>query len=1280
MKYFLPIFLCLSSVFGFAQQKQIILDWPESVSEITKQARIDLSNLDQVPHFSNDATSGWMYSERWKISRGQQGLTGQLSNIKYEPISNEMLNAIELNAIPNEVVYKIKIGQARNETYALLEVSPFVRANGQLQRVVSFDVLLNSSRNQANSKSQLPIVNSVLAEGEFFRFYVEETGVHQLTRNFLNNLGMDTDVDPRTIKVYGNGGAPLPLRNSENNLFDLQEIAIRVVGEEDGSFNGNDFVLFYGEGTRNFHEELNTNVNPYAERSYYYITAGGTNGLRVAPMIDPAGTTTATITTFNDYQFHEEDEQNLVLVGRRWFGEQFSFENEQTFEFNFPNIVGSEPAQVRVFGAAISESNTTFDVGINGTLIGTLNIGAITNITLAMGDDLEVNTPISSEEVAVTLTYNNAGNPSSIGYLDYISIEAVRNLLGTGNQIRFQNNETATQSGIGEYIFGNAAGYTEIWDVTNPTAVRAVSNADNGSQISFRTALGSLRNYVAITPLDYFTPRRENGNTQIANQNIKGTIFEDANGNFQDVDYLMITGDLLRPEAERLAQHNRDFRGLNVKVVTLDEIYEEFGSGKQDIGAIRNLARYVYENASSDENRLKFICLFGDASVDYLDRLPNNNNIVPTFQAEESFSLAFSFMSDDFYGLMDPNEGLVTNADLLDIAVGRILADTPELARTVVDKIINYDNQESFGRWRNNVVLISDDVDENFEFTALQGEQDVLGDNISEERPSVNVVKIHSDAFQQEASAGGDRYPRVNEVISDAIEAGALVVSYLGHGGEDNLSSEIILPRQLAQELDNEERLPLLITVTCEFTKFDNPLRPTGGEDFIWNPNGGAVAAIATTREIFVSLAVNFNRELTEILFDFDDTGQVPPLGEVVRLTKTTDDVNLGELRRVIFFLGDPAQTLAVPRQDVRITAINDIPVGQELPQLRALDRVKVNGVVTTPNGQPIFSYNGTVAVTMYDKNLNLQTLGNDGVTGSNNELLILDFVALGPILFRGQATVANGAFEFEFIMPRDTAIPVDNGRLNFYANRTGLFEDQAGTNLDLMVGGLNESAPPDNQGPLIRLFMNDESFVNGGITNDSPFILALLEDENGINTAGGIGHDILAYLDGDETQPIIMNEFYESDVDDFTSGRARRRIRDLEPGLHTLTFRAWDVYNNSSTADLQFVVVEDDELELDNVLNYPNPFVNYTEFWFNHNRPFEPLDVQVQIFTVSGKVIKTINQSVTTDGFLSRDIVWDGLDDFGQAIGKGVYVYKLTVRSTLTDRRVEKFEKLVIL
>lgn len=1284
MKSILIFVLSLIALSATAQTERFVIDWDGVFKQ--SNSKKQLSSL----HLTTSVNGEWNYTDQWEVRQSINKEATKFINVQYETVPNAWLSLINRESLPSDIDVKFNNARARNIQYATAIFSPFVLHNGQVMRVTGGEVQFFYTRSQNNQAAAQVITNSVLATGSFYKFYVEESGVHQLTRGFLQGLGMNTnDINPQSIKVYGLGGSPLPFRNSDNTNFDLREIPIQVLGGQDGSFDGNDRVLFYGESTSKFHPELNTHVNPYSDRSYYYITAGGANGARIQSYTEPLNTQGVTFLSYDDYQFVERDLTSVVKVGRRWFGEAFNFENVQSFEFEIENPVPGQLASLKVEVAGVSESETSFDVAVNGASVGNITVNPISDITLARGATLEVAVPVINGVNEITLTYNNAGNPSSTGYLDFISLEIPTQLSGTGAQFIFRNADVATQDGVGAFTFSNAQGYSQIWEVTDQTSVRSLALDNEGSR-TFKFNLGTDRTFVAVHPNNYFTPFRESGNTLVPNQNLKGTIFQNTNGTFEDIDYLMITENTLRSQAERLAAHNSDFRELNVKTVTLDQIYEEFGGGRPDIGAIRNFVRYVYENASSDANRLRYVCLFGDASVDYKNRLFDNNNIMPTYQTYESFSLANSFMSDDYFGAMDPDEGWVESSnssrpqvptggqnDKLDIAVGRIVVDTQELATTVVDKIINYDARASFGRWRNNFVLVSDDVDEAFEFDDLQGTLDDLGDEISVQKPFVNVIKIHSDAFQQQSSAGGDRYPQVNEAIENAIEVGSLVVTYLGHGGEELLSAEAIVTQNEISNLDNGERLPLIVTVTCEFGKFDNPERPTGGEELFWAAEGGAVGLVTTTREIFVSLGVDFNEILAGELFSFG-TNEIQSVAENVRVSKNNIPGN-DALRRVIFFVGDPAMKLAFPRPDIQLSAINDVPVGQELPVLKALDLVKVNGRVTRAGGQTLTNYNGTLAVTLYDKKINRQTLGNDGVQ-IGGELAILDFTTLGAILYRGQASVTNGNFEFTFRMPRDTAIPLGNGRMNFYSERLGILEDQAGVDETIIIGGLNENAPEDNIGPSIRLFMNDENFVNGGITNDSPIILAKLEDENGINTAGGIGHDILAIIDGDETNPIIMNDFYETDIDNFMRGTAARRIRNLEPGPHTLTFRAWDVYNNSSTAELQFVVLGDEELELQNVLNYPNPFVNYTEFWFNHNRPFEPLDVQVQIFTVSGKVVKTINQSVVTEGFLSRDITWDGLDDFGQAIGKGVYVYKITVRSTLTNKQVEKFEKLVIL
>jgi hypothetical protein len=352
---------------------------------------------------------------------------------------------------------------------------------------------------------------------------------------------------------------------------------------------------------------------------------------------------------------------------------------------------------------------------------------------------------------------------------------------------------------------------------------------------------------------------------------------------------------------------------------------------------------------------------------------------------------------------------------------------------------------------------------------------------------------------------------------------------------------------------------------------------------------------------------------------------------------------------------------------------MNGLEITQSLDTLKALSKVRFEGVVTDNLENTLSDFNGNLSTTVFDKPIDKVTLDNDGFG------IINTFDSQESKLFRGLASVENGNFNFEFIVPRDVRVAYGNGKLSFYVSNNEL--DKAGFNNDIIVGGINENAPEDTLGPEIQLFMNDESFLDGANTNASPNLIAKLSDLSGINTSlTAVDHDIVGILDGDESNPIIMNDFYQTELDDFTRGKVIYRLRDLSVGPHTLKLKAWDTYNNSSEAILNFVVVSDTNITLDNVLNYPNPFVNYTEFWFNHNKPNEPLEIQVQIFTVSGKLIKTINQQVQTTGNLVRNIVWNGLDDFGNKLGKGVYIYKLKVTSTISNISSEKYEKLVIL
>ena len=1199
----------------------------------------------------------------------------EISNIIYETLSNNELKIINKKLLTDKHISELKSGKARDKFYTSIHINPIIEVNGVPKKIISFKISYKYS-NQNRPLKTIPISNSVLASGDWYKFKVDKTGVYRINKSFLSSIGMNPDnLDPRTIKIFGNGGKALPFKNSDNNEFDLIENSIQLVGEEDGSFDNNDFILFYGVGTKGFQgDDFDTNINPYSDESYYYITTGGGLGNRIQQMLEPSGEATTIIDKYNNYQFFESDELNPAKVGRRWLSNRFDIESEQAFTLNFPNIVSGEFMNVKVKVASASETSTSMAISVNGTSLDPLIFIPIDDPVLLDSKQFVGEVPSGNENVVFNLIYNNGGNPSSIGYLDYISAEALVLLKGDNKQMPFRWNQASTTSGIGEYQISNASQFSQVWDITDPNMIVSKTNGGN-SLFSFKTNLGELRHYVAVNPSNYYEPIKIN-QSYLTNQNLKGTIFNDESGNFKDIDYLIVTPSSLIQAATKLADHRYQTDGINIKVITLNHIYEEFSSGKQDIAAIRNFVKYIYDNASSDDKRIKYLCLFGDTSYDYKDRISNNNNMVPTYHTLFSNSTFSSFMSDDFYGNMDPEEGLMLSSEKLDIAVGRILADDLLLANDMVDKIIKYDSKESYGNWRNDFVLVSDDVDEFWEFNSLQKNLDRLGDEVSARKPTINVKKLHSDSFQQIASAGGDRYPDVNNEFQNAVETGALIINYLGHGGEDGLASEFIFTKETAQNLKNNYKFSCIVTVTCEFTKFDNPQRITAGELSYWNKDGGAIALITTTRSISTITAVDFNDLLAPELFGYEmDIPNTP--AEAVRIAKNSV---ASQNRRVVFFVGDPSMRLAFPRQKIELITLNDIPITESTEVLRALDKVKLSGEIRDNNGNVLEDYNGIIEVKLFDKNRNRSTLGNDGVTDESGELLIMDFTTLGGVLFNGKATVSNGVFEIDFIMPRDTQIPLGAGRISFYSQRDNSLNNQTGYNSTVRIGGLNEAAPEDNQGPLINLFMNDENFVSGGVTNDSPILIAKLSDENGINTASGIGHDMIAIIDGDESNPFVINDYYQADVDDYSNGTASFTLRDLEEGLHTLTFKAWDVYNNSSTSEIQFVVAGNDDLKITNVLNYPNPFVNYTEFWFNHNRPFEPLEVQIQVFTVTGKVIWTNNQIITTDGFLSRDIIWDGKDDFGESIAKGVYVYKLTVNSLLTNKRVEKYEKLVIL
>lgn len=1291
MKKALLLLFLFFSLFTFGQQTEnITINWYSNVNYSIGDSSIKVPQFDSNFFNIDISLRKIQFRKMVPVTALTDASSLVVSNVVYQSINAADLYDLDLSVIPNKLLATLEIVRVREDYKGLLILSPIIKVGNDYKKVVSFSYSFQNSvlNRNINQNVVQSISNSVLASGNWHRFYVEKSGVYKITKSFLQSLGFNVSVDPRNIKIYGNGGRMLPLNNSIPYPDDLAENAIQFVGQEDGVFDNSDYILFYAEGVDTWNTESLTSVNLFADKSYFYITSGGGNlGKRIEPAIQPINTPSISFAQFDDMLYHEKDLVNAGKVGRRWFGEQFNIDELQNFDFSIPNIDITVPIQIKVNTASKSFGTSSFNIKANSTDLGTLVLPQLTSGSGIEGYESALNTVFNatSSAISIALTYNNGGVPSSNGYLDFIRLKVKRNLTGFSKQFFFYNDLEETNIGVGEYKITNATSISQVWDVTDRFNVASYENT-SGANFNFKVNLGTAKKYVAIDLSDTFAPLRESS-AIVVNQNLKGSIFKDAQGNFQDIDYLILTPEFLSAQAERLADFHRSNSGLVVRVVTLEKIYNEFSSGKQDIAAIRNLIKYVYWNASAPDKRVKYVNLFGDASYDYKNRLFNNTNIVPVFHGfnplatetnnVSNFSLYSTFMSDDFFGLMDDGEGqMLGSFDGIDIAVGRMLVASVSQAKEMVDKVIEYHDEKSYGRWRNNYVIYSDDADNSTDAT-LQFGLDNLANTLTAQKPFVNVKKIHTDSYLQQVAAGGERYPEAKKDFLDALTLGALVFNYFGHGNEESLARERLFEKLDAQNLTNRYRYPLFITITCEFTRFDDPNRFTGGEYMFWNKSGGAIGLIATTRQIGVTTGFIMNNLLSEDLYAFG-SNNYPSIAEALRLTKLSTG---SDNRRVVFYIGDPALKLAIPKPKIVLTKVNDVPTNQPLPVLQALSLTKITGEVRDENDVLFSGYNGDLAVQIFDKDINRATLGNNGVTDSNG-LIVMNFTTLGETVFRGNASVVNGQFEFSFVVPQDIRIPVGNGKISFYAKRDAPnLDNQTGYDRSIQIGGVNANPVTDTNPPTVRLHMNDEGFVSGGITNCSPILLAFLTDENGINTASGIGHDIVAILDGDESNPYVLNEYYETENDDYTRGYVRFPFRDLAPGMHTILFKAWDVYNNIITTEIQFnAICSSEGLQLEKVLNYPNPFVSYTEFWFTHNMPFEPLDVQVQILTVSGKLVKTINQQVTTEGFLCREITWDGRDDFGDKLGKGVYVYKIKVRSTTTGKSVEKYEKLVIL
>jgi hypothetical protein len=1113
--------------------------------------------------------------------------------------------------------------------------------------------------------------NSVLAKGDWIKIGVISAGIHKIDANFLQKSGLNlAQINPQTIKIYGNGGGMLPQANNVPRAKDLLENAIFVEGEADGRFDNQDFVLFYGQSPHTISydslaKSFKHQFNIYSDTTFYFLTVSDTKGLRIKDQNSVAAT--QEIASFDDYDFHEIDRKNILAQapfagsGREWVGEEFGGNNEQNFTFNFSEIQPNTSLKITASMAASAFGQTEFSVKTNSQPIGTVPLNAIgadrydykgsfnTKKFIINSDNFT-----TANNLKIGFIYDRKTLTDGVGYLNYVDVQAIRNLKLYGNQTIFRSLESLKYP-TSKFTLNESSTSLKIWDISNPQIPQNQIYSLQNQKLSFGVNTSTLKEFIVFNNANFIVPVSLQ---KINNQDIH---------NVEVPDLVIVTAEILRNQANRLAEFRRQNDKLTVQVVSTQEIYNEFSSGKQDITAIRDFIKFLYDRNSL---KMRYLLLFGDACYDYKKRInvvsdETKEIYIPTYESRESLNPINSFSSDDYFGFLENNEGEwvenSTGNHTLEIGVGRLPVKNVQEAKEVVDKLVYYgSSKNTFGNWRSKIAFVADNGDGNIH----QEDADTFAKQINTQNPNYQLDKIYVDAFPLIVSTGMQRSPEAKKALINALQAGVLVMNYNGHGAESGWTDEQILTSGDIINLTNFNTMPLMLTATCQFGRFDDPNQVSGAELSILNPKGGAIGLLTTTRPVYQNTNFVINQAFYESVFK-PINGKMPRLGDVMIYTKNNS--LQGVNNRNFSLLGDPSMRLLYPDNEAVIVKINNKNV-TETDTLKSLSQVNLVGEIRLFGTQIKTNYfNGVAQIKVYDKLKNLQTLGSVGGKFAYQQYQNL--------LFEGQVKVQNGNFNGTFIVPKDINYQYGKGKIFVYAQTTDATSDSFGSSMPI-IGGANNEGLSDNQAPKINLFLNDESFVENGQTTENPIFIAKIFDENGLNLASdGLGHEMVMILD--DTAKVVVNQYFTNNLDDYKNGEIRYNFQNLSEGKHQLTLKVWDTYNNSAQSSLHFSVIPNKSNILSNVFCYPNPFNQTTNFSFEHERVGDDFNITIEIFDSYGRIIKQFNENAYKISSPYKEISWNILQD-SSPIVTGNYFYRIFAKSLTTTYQATGSGKMI--
>ncbi len=1096
--------------------------------------------------------------------------------------------------------------------------------------------------------------SSPFASGTWLKLGVRSTGIYKIDATTVPAISGNRVSD---IAIFGGDGAMLSEDNAVAPTYGLKEMSAWVHdANHDGIIGTGDYILFYAEGPVVWRYDVQYNrdvhlTHSYANTNYVYLCTDRGQGRRITATATPTAEG-ADITTYTAHTLYERDLTNTHNSGRIWVGEKFSSSTpHRSFTLTLPSPVVGNTTSVRVGLASVSNRSSSFTATLNGTpqtlyFDGVTPYGVLTYNYLAG----------SSATQSIDLDYQ-CSESQAAGYLDFIEISAEIPLQYGGSQITFSNDSHIGEDNVSRFVISQAPASLRVWDVTDIDSVVEMPLTTTSGNASFTASTHERRTYTVF-----------DGNTFLAPSSVETLPRQDISG-AENPDLVIVTHAAYRQQAARLAGLHEVIDGMNTLVVTQEEVFNEFSSGKPDPMAIRAMLRMFAHRADSTHPHPRYLLLLGKGTYDNRNILGLNQTTVITYQSATSFTDdSYATVSDDPLGYLGDNESGLTGNDL-DVSIGRLPAKSVAEANLMVEKIEHYmtlrdmEDASIRGDWRNYVALLSDDAD-----PSSPGDIDFAQSSehtanlINEQHPWINVDKIYADAYRQQSGTIGSYYPDVNNALKQRINYGCLLLNYIGHGSDQYIGTERYMELSDISSYTNTDRLPFFVTSTCSFGKYDRTDGVCGAEAFLLARAAG-VGVIAAARPI--SHIQTFNTSVVLNALDRRNS-----IGDALRKAKNAHPMTQN---RSITLLGDPALHLSFPKYQVVVTAINGVPLRDGVADsAQVLSRVTIEGEIRDADGTLQNDFTGLIFPLVFDRQTQCRTLAND------NAGTEVDFTQQKNVLYKGCDSVRNGHFSYSFVVPRDVDYQFGRAKLSHYARSAS--DNATGSYDNIYFGGFDESVVLSETRPEIRLYMGDTNFRNGGLVDCNPTLLAVLQDSAGINSVGsGLGHDIVATLDGNANSIIELNDFYETDLVNPRRGFVTYQLEQLTPGCHTLTLKAWNIFNYSNTATIAFTVRSADTAAIGRFYSYPNPARDCATIHIEHNIPSTVVSAVVDIYDMQGQRVRRLTPAVADGSYVVGPVVWDFRDESGATMAGSIYAARvlLTTADKQTVTAVTKIIKI---